>query len=748
MNPPAESRGGTGDPEMGRPVQEPLRRTSNAAQANALFRKNLTYQKRNWKTNCCLVAFPIVLCVLLVVMQFLINSFIGDRFKCGCKDVPNSNGVGTTKQCGLQFSNADEAPFCGIDRPYPWPSILQVPSPQYRATRSTEYPDLAQDASCRSADTCATTIPYTGTNKTAADALAGYLLGTGSLDLLNPQTYSLSSVVPGTDTIPIGSLLFESAFTSPRPIYILRPNCTNSKDNFNFTVNVGGGFQLSKDFACLETRPLWRENASSVNSMLFAGYRGGNERKEVNEVPAAYDFRRTTPARFDVNIWYNETFANRTSRGPPSLMRVTRSLNMAAQAFLRFKLGPTVELPLLFVKEMPKVGTQLRLDFSSIIGPLFYMWILGFLFPVVLTALVYEKQYHLRMMMKMHGLGDSAYWVITYFYYLVLFCIYMICFIVFGSIIGLKFFRMNSYSLQILFYFLYINMIISLGFIASNIFRNVRTATAFGYLYVFGSGLLGAFFFQNFVVDLNTDRKIITALQIIPAFATYRGLYEFAEYSFRGVYMNSKGMQWSDLNDEKNGLRTVLIILFIEWVVFMLLNLYLDQVVASASGLNKHPLFFLKFKRKGSKAKGAMSASSNHTSSRRLSRNFSANSKSLTHIDEGDKRSVGLKVTERSDVAREKEVAEELAANPSKDYPIVCDNLKRVYPARDGNPPKYAVRGFSLAVPRGECFGILGPNGADDWVFEANCWHCLHTRDEHCYRHGSYLLVHGCLSSA
>jgi ABC-type multidrug transport system ATPase subunit len=42
----------------------------------------------------------------------------------------------------------------------------------------------------------------------------------------------------------------------------------------------------------------------------------------------------------------------------------------------------------------------------------------------------------------------------------------------------------------------------------------------------------------------------------------------------------------------------------------------------------------------------------------------------------------------------------------------VCDNLKRVYPARDGNPPKYAVKGFSLAVPKGECFGILGPNGA------------------------------------
>lgn len=60
----------------------------------------------------------------------------------------------------------------------------------------------------------------------------------------------------------------------------------------------------------------------------------------------------------------------------------------------------------------------------------------------------------------------------------------------------------------------------------------------------------------------------------------------------------------------------------------------------------------------------------------------------------------------------QKELVEELSVNPDGTYPIVCNNLKRVYPAKDGNPPKYAVRGFTLAVPRGECFGILGPNGA------------------------------------
>jgi ABC-type multidrug transport system ATPase subunit len=45
-------------------------------------------------------------------------------------------------------------------------------------------------------------------------------------------------------------------------------------------------------------------------------------------------------------------------------------------------------------------------------------------------------------------------------------------------------------------------------------------------------------------------------------------------------------------------------------------------------------------------------------------------------------------------------------------HAIVCDDIKKVYPGRDGNPPKYAVKGLSLAIPRGECFGMLGPNGA------------------------------------
>jgi ABC-type multidrug transport system ATPase subunit len=35
-----------------------------------------------------------------------------------------------------------------------------------------------------------------------------------------------------------------------------------------------------------------------------------------------------------------------------------------------------------------------------------------------------------------------------------------------------------------------------------------------------------------------------------------------------------------------------------------------------------------------------------------------------------------------------------------------------VYPPKDGNAEKVAVKGFSLSIQRGQCFGLLGSNGA------------------------------------
>ena len=76
------------------------------------------------------------------------------------------------------------------------------------------------------------------------------------------------------------------------------------------------------------------------------------------------------------------------------------------------------------------------------------------LFPVGLGVVVYEKEMRLRMM-KLMGLTDSVYWMVTYLYNLVIYCLFMIMLYIAGNLIGLAFFQLNSSSLQFLFYFIY-----------------------------------------------------------------------------------------------------------------------------------------------------------------------------------------------------------------------------------------------------------------------------------------------------
>lgn len=668
---------------------EQLRITSFGTQANALLRKNLTFQKRNVKANACIISFPILLCLLLLVLQVAINKvFSGAQYKCGCECIPFTNGTsGCEKTCGIEYSSQTQSESCAIESPSMWPAFLQVPAPQYRAVSEldSEFQDLPAPA-CRDDGSCPVSFLYTGQNQSLAQDMASLLLR-GSNSNSSDALVILSDITPGTSTWTYATNFIEPAILSPQDLYVVSNCSALSSGGLLVSLSLGSK-SLTTDIHCIEPKLVWRDSYNIINNELYQGFRNGNPSNQINEVSVAYDFGSTSAKSFDVTIGYNGTYKNDTGQAPPGLVRVSRSMNLAAQAFLRLLQGPDAELPLWFVSEMPKGETSLRLDFASLLGPLFFMWVIQLLLPVILTSLVYEKQYNLRMMMKMHGLGDGPYWLISYCYFLALSIVYMFCFILFGSIIGLKFFRLNSYTIQLVFYFVYMNLQIALGFLASTIFSNVRTATVVGYMYVFGFGLLGNFLFQFFVQDKSFSKGALFAMELLPGFALYRGLYEFSQYAFIGNYKGSSGMRWSNLNDPENGLKQVLGVLAVEWFLFLPLAYYLDQVVVLGSGLKKNPLFFLD---------------------------------GILQSKRGSKRRLSLKIInahvnieiQKQDVSQERESVEKaLSADTGSSHAIVCDEIKKVYPGRDGNPPKYAVRGLSLAIPRGECFGMLGPNGA------------------------------------
>ncbi|KAL7098748.1 hypothetical protein ACP275_09G037200 [Erythranthe tilingii] len=630
------------------------------------------------KTNIRLILFPIFLCLLLVLIQIWVNNELDKpSIGCGCICVDTGKGQ-CEKRCGIEYSTLKQGFFCAIPHPPEWPLLLQVPAQQFRTVRTGD--------SCKRTGSCPVTMLITGNNQTFGQLVAGNMfsrpLNINSSDIL----HSLADNVLGSETKTRVDNVLDAAFISKSPVDFLQPKCP-SNSRFSLAIQLGSA-TLQKDVRCVQGLQLWRNSSSEINDELYKGYHKGNSERKINEILAAYDFGNSKEKLFNVTIWYNSTYRHDRGNQPLSLIRVARSINLASNAYLQFLLGPTAKMLFEFVKEMPKPETKLRLDFSSLLGPLFFTWVIMQLFPVVLTSLVYEKEHRLRIMMKMHGLGDGPYWMISYAYFLAISSIYMLCFVIFGSAIGLNFFRLNDYSIQFVFYFLYINLQICLAFLVADWFSHVKTAAVVGYMMVFGTGLLGGFLFQLFIQDSSFPKAGVIAMELFPGFSLYRGLYEFSQYAFHGDYMGSDGMRWKDLNDSNNGMREVLIIIAVEWLVVLCVAYYADQVVSSG----KSPLFFLRKQQKN------LSSSFRKPSSRRL----------------GSKVFVQM---EKIDVDQEREKVEQLLLESSTSYSIICNNLKKIYPGTDGNPEKFAVRELSLALPEGECFGMLGPNGAGKTSF-------------------------------
>lgn len=113
-------------------------------QANALFRKNLTFQKRNVKSNIRLILFPLIICVLLVLVQIMIDIELRkSKFKCGCICANNKTRCDDSeKVCGPQYSDQIQVPTCPISNPAEWPPLLQLPAVSCKQNGSCHFTTL------------------------------------------------------------------------------------------------------------------------------------------------------------------------------------------------------------------------------------------------------------------------------------------------------------------------------------------------------------------------------------------------------------------------------------------------------------------------------------------------------------------------------------------------------------------------------------------------------------------------------
>ncbi|KAF8769722.1 hypothetical protein HU200_006331 [Digitaria exilis] len=613
------------------------------SQAEALFRKNLAIQRRAYKTNCCIIMFPLIVCGLLGAAQSAIDSFFkNDGKPPDCKAcVAGAVRLSDAAVGGLAC--AEECPLPVAPR---WPVALLLPTGKEDVTgedraappgdkeKSPEDPleALTKSPPCKSPESCAAPARFliTGGNKSFAESLAGNLFPPNASPNLKADMNGLADFALATDAKGPGAQDYGTVFgMRSSGLYFLQSKC-------------------------------------APNSTLSFQVQQGPESST-----RAYDLTNSGVKSINFTVQYNPE--------EPSMLRVARLMNLASNAYLQL-MGNNTKMRFGFVKDMPRYGHPLKPpDISFLVGKLIFVWIVMLLFPIILSSLVYEKEQKLRAMMKMHGLGDIAYWIISYCYFLLISLIYMFLLVIFGSVVGVKLFASNSYVLQFIIYFTYMNLQISFGFLMTSYFTTVKTATVTGYLFVIGSGFIGEYLFKPFVEDTSVSRSLILLMELFPPFSLYRIIYELSPPPGTGFYSDFTGVQLRDLGDPENGILVLLIIMVLEWGTFLFLTLYLDEFGCLQNGIRKLAT--------ASRPDGSF-----------LQKPCTEPQASI-EID-------------RADIMREREIVDRFLQQPDSSYSVIIDNIRKVYPPRDGNAEKVAVKGFTLSIQRGQCFGLLGSNGA------------------------------------
>jgi ABC-type transport system involved in cytochrome c biogenesis ATPase subunit len=525
----------------------------------------------------------------------------------------------------------------------------------------------------------------------------------------------LSPLLLGTSSSQQRGQMQRNDAFSARPLKYAHANCSVLPRELRGNLSATLGRVLGNvDVSCVSMPGVPVASLDALHAALFAGYGKGATPRDVGGSPSplanypfAVDFGATNVSskQLDLTLLYNSTpVFDLASYALSTFHRTNAPLNRLANAFAEMLLRAAPGAPRLalrYVRDMPTQGLQIRLDVGLLLGPLFYTWLSQMLLPVIVSLLVYEKEKNLRTMMKLQGLGDVAYVAVNYAYYFLLYFVYMLLIYLYGTVLGfgtnsLPMWTRSQPGVIVVFDLLFINVQVATAFLFQALFSNAKTATVGCVVYILISGLLGKFLFEAFLESPTFSYGGVVAMELLVPFSLYRGYYELASFGLAASYnprgapnAAGAGLTWAKLHGSR-GMDDVMVIFLVEWVVIAVAAYYLDQVLATGSGVKRHPLFFLgePLLRRCRRVSGA---AADETEMEQLP---SAVAVETQAADVLACRDAALRIFDAANVA------------------VLARRLAKTYRGTDGGPPKVACRELSIAIPAGECFGLLGPNGA------------------------------------
>jgi ABC-type multidrug transport system ATPase subunit len=424
-----------------------------------------------------------------------------------------------------------------------------------------------------------------------------------------------------------------------------------------------------------------------------------------NELLTSYVIRYVDSSKgaLDFSFYYNETLDAYSNS--PAFYDAVSSL------FLNMSGVGTVSAQ---IKFFPR---HKGWSYSSIVD--FYLadyliFLCYFVFPQTLTLLVWEKENHLRMLMKMKNLRMSMYWLVLVAFNQIPFLVMIGMVIGFGLISQWPM-LLGNFPLWWLSLFAVAGPnIISQAFLFTVFFSKTRSASTFGYIYVFLTGLSASILYSIIQVNLSILPPGIWFLyMLLPANTLYLGLITLTNATRSGGAGIWYEVLYEGFGDDN--FLWVLFFLFWQTVILLALSIYLESIYSSGDGIKLKPWFM--FTPSYWRYKFGYSTRQDYNWSELEADEANEAAKSAIPIPSdvlaaqqnvlADESSSLRVVHVKKDYGMGGGLLGRLRRLLAKKWPVFLTSTDKLLMERGP-----AVKGITFGIKKGQCLGLLGSNGA------------------------------------
>lgn len=165
--------------------------------------------------------------------------------------------------------------------------------------------------------------------------------------------------------------------------------------------------------------------------------------------------------------------------------------------------------------------TDTSFNFMDILGMALFPFSLSFLFPIFLYTLVMEKENKLKQMMKIMGLKEYTYFIVTYLGFLFIYCLVCGIFIIIEVLFRVKTFYLTHPLITFLIFFLWGNTQVVMAFFFSLFIKKSNNALSFGYLFT----ILVMIIAEIFCATIYRETDVPIWFWLVPPFVFYRCIF-------------------------------------------------------------------------------------------------------------------------------------------------------------------------------------------------------------------------------